>query len=222
MCHGGDVRALPADLFMIWLLISFTGTWESASQIGLRAPLCAHVLAHAWLRGREKPNALQYAHECVCFSMCLYLCACACNYICVQGFLIFLWEMKSWQIVCGKVCLFQWRGGPRDECPQYNRVVIDLSDNSRKSLCNWRWRAMGADSNLFRSIGCGEECGGRCLVSVVGGCVVSQRVCSLVCVCVFFIWFIAIFVGTCLTVTVAKPLNACGDGRKPAANEKLS
>lgn len=49
-----------------------------------------------------------------------------------------------------------------------NRVVIELSDNNRKSLCNGQTLAMGADTNLFSSIGCGEECRRRCLVSVVG------------------------------------------------------
>lgn len=59
MCHWGDVRALPADLFMIWLLISFTGTGESASQIGLQAPMCerAHVCVW-WRKGGKKGDRM--------------------------------------------------------------------------------------------------------------------------------------------------------------------
>ena len=59
----------------------------------------------------------------------------------------------------------------------YRRVVIELSDNSRKSLCNGPQPAMGADTNLLSSIGCGEECRRRCVVSVVDDCVVSQHAC---------------------------------------------
>lgn len=68
---------------------------------------------------------------------------------------------------------------------------------------------MGADTNLFSSIGCGEECRRRCLVSVVGDCIVSEHACLLcVCLCVFFhLIYCYAFVGTCLTVTVAKPVN---------------
>lgn len=87
-----------------------------------------------------------------------------------------------------------------------NRVVIELSDNNRKSLCNGQKLAVGADTNLFSSIGCGEECRRRCLVSVVGDRFVSQRVCLLVCV-YFHLIYCYVLVGTCLTVTVAKPLN---------------
>lgn len=65
-----------------------------------------------------------------------------------------------------------------------NRAVIELLDNSRKSLCNGQEPAMGADTNLLSSIGCGEECGRRCLVSVVGDCIVSQL---HACLCVFLL-----------------------------------
>lgn len=64
MCHWGDVRALPADLFMIWLLISFTGTGESASQIGPQAPTCEHAHVCVIEEGgkNRRQNALKYAH----------------------------------------------------------------------------------------------------------------------------------------------------------------
>lgn len=48
---------------------------------------------------------------------------------------------------------------------------------------------MGADTNLFSSIECGEECRRRCLVSFVGECFVSQCTCFLVFVCVYVFSF---------------------------------
>lgn len=99
-----------------------------------------------------------------------------------------------------------------------NRAVIELSDNSRKSLCNGQSLAMGADTNLLSSIGCGEECRRRCLVSVVGVCFVGQCAC-FACVCVFsFLIYCYVFVGTCSTDTVAKPPNVAKADAKPAAD----
>lgn len=194
MCHGGDIRAMPTDLFMIWLLISFTGTWESASQIGLRALLCAHVLVRVTEKERNRVHFNMHMHAPVCVCICAYtscVCVCTgtceCNYICVWGFIFCQGGNRD------KLCLWQRVFGPVKvdlmmiAC---NRVMIELSDNNRKSLCNGQKLAVGADTNLFSSIGCGEECRRRCLVSVVGDRFVSQCVCLLVCV---FIWFIAMY-----------------------------
>lgn len=60
---------------------------------------------------------------------------------------------------------------------------------------------MGADTNLLSSIGCGEECRRRCLVSVVGDTFVSQRACLLVFVSSHLI-YCYVFVCTGLTDTV--------------------
>lgn len=194
-CHGGEVRALPADLFMIWLLISFTGTWESASQTGLQAPLCESV--HVCVGGKKTQNVLKCEHRCV-------LCVCAFVHRCVPmeltcnwqmrvefrwfaGILLFFFvSMKLWHVCFGPVKRWTWWWSP----------IIGL----------WLsyWTTVGshcvtADTNLLSSIGCGKECRRRCLVSVAGDCFVSQRACSVVCVSIWFIAVAYVFVSTHLT-----------------------
>lgn len=121
MCHGEDGRALPADLFMIWLLISFTGTWESASQIGLQAPLCAsvHVCVTEKERNRMHFNTCMHVFVYVCAfvpmytQVCVWI-ACAITFVCEDFF--FAGDKIVTNCVCDKVCLGQWRGGFHDDC----------------------------------------------------------------------------------------------------------
>ena len=128
MCHRGDVRTLPADLFMIWLLISFTGTWESASQIGLQAPLCGSL--HVCDRERKTQNVLKYAQlcigECICGLMqvygCVLACAC-CNLICVRGHTGFIFH-QGWNR--DKLCLWQNMFGPVKRWTSWWLPIIGL------------------------------------------------------------------------------------------------
>lgn len=59
ICHIAEVSPLSPDLFMIWLLISFTVTPESASQIKILRAKCVPCSAH---------------RACVC--ACIFVCVC--------------------------------------------------------------------------------------------------------------------------------------------------
>lgn len=146
MCHGGDVRALPADLFMIWLLISFTGTLDSASQIGLQAPLCERVHVCVCDREKKKQNSLKYTHRCILVRcMRVHLCihidgVCVCAELAQACAIMFVRISFSSGCNHDKLGLWQsvfWASEEVDLMMiAYNRVVIELSDNSWKSLCN--------------------------------------------------------------------------------------
>ncbi len=75
-----------------------------------------------------------FVYVCVC--VCVYELSRACaSYICVCVRVSFSSGMKSWQIVFVTKCV--WASEEVDFMMiAYNRVVIELSDNSRKPLCN--------------------------------------------------------------------------------------
>lgn len=129
----------------------------------------------------EKQSTLQHAHECLASVSVLFSSKYVLAYVIYLTEDLFIYFFSS--DVFGTLCVW-----PSEEVDlmviTYNRVAIELLDNSKKSLCNGQYLAMGADTNLFSSIGCGEECGRRCLVSVLGDCFVSQPAC-LLCVCYF-------------------------------------
>lgn len=80
---------------------------------------------------------------------------------------------------------------------------------------------MGADTNLFSSIGCGEECRRRCLVSVVGHCFVRQCVCLLTWECVFSFDLLQYICWYTFDSYSSKTAERCQDQLTPEANVKL-
>lgn len=140
-----------------------------------------------------------HAYLCLCRRARTFFGACMCNN--VQDAMFFSFVMDEIDKLCQQFSAVFYISGEEVDLMMsvYNRVATELLDNC------WQQLLVGADTNLFISIGCGEECRRRCLVSVVCDCSVSQRLC-LLCQSLHLICCYA-FVVTCLTATVAEPLN---------------
>jgi len=139
VCECGDIRTLPADLFMIWLLISFTRTWKSASQIGPQASLCAHV--HVCV-AVKKQNA---HHGCLYVNVSMFVCtyryelghACAITFACKSLFLIMD------EIVTNCLCEILYFVLVKADLMMtaHDRVVTELSDICSHCVIgnSWQW-----------------------------------------------------------------------------------
>lgn len=131
-------------------------------------------------KGKKAQNVLRCEHRCELF-VCVHLYKQVC-----------LW---NWYMI--DTCMYCYTGWQGFFLYQYEIETRVFWGLVKKCTCGWwlpirrlwlsYWTTVGshcvtADTNPLSSIGCGEECRRRCLVSVADYSFVSQCACSVVCV----------------------------------------